>query len=46
MNIVLLTPVRLLGDGLTACLAPRPDVTLLAVVQDMRSLERMLRSYP
>lgn len=42
MNIVLLTPVRLLGDGLTACLAPRPDVTLLAVVQDMRSLERML----
>lgn len=42
MNFVLLTPVRLLGDGLTACLARRPDVTLLAVVQDMRGLERVL----
>jgi two-component system, NarL family, nitrate/nitrite response regulator NarL len=42
MKFVLLTPVRLLGDGLTACLAQHPDVTLIAVVQDMRSVERVL----
>lgn len=42
MRFVLLTPVRLLGDGLIACLVRHPGVTLLAVAQDMRSLEQVL----
>ena len=42
MNIVVLTPVRLLGDGLAACFRSRPDTDVLAVVNDLASLRDVL----
>lgn len=42
MNIVALTPVRLLGDGLGACLSARPDMHVEAVVRDTASLRHTL----
>lgn len=41
MNIIILTPVRLLGDGLVACFSTRPDSTTV-VVQDIASLREIL----
>ena len=32
MNIIVLTPVRLLGDGLASCLSSRPQFTAVVVV--------------
>lgn len=46
MNIMLLTPVRILGDGLTACLERRPDIAVLAVVADLASLRQLLATAP
>lgn len=42
MDIIVLTPVRMLGDGLSACLRNRPDMTVLAVVNDLASLRERL----
>lgn len=42
MKIIVLTPVRLLGDGLAACLGARPDFAVVAVVSDLASLRRQL----
>ena len=42
MNIVALTPVRLLGDGLGACLRARADMHVEAVVHDTASLRHTL----
>ena len=42
MNIIVLTPVRLLGDGLAACISGRPDMRVLAVVNDLASLRDQL----
>ena len=42
MNIIVLTPVRLFGDGLAACLSSRPDICVLAVVNDLASLRDTL----
>jgi DNA-binding NarL/FixJ family response regulator len=42
MNIIVLTPVRLLGDGLAACFGSRPDTCVLAVVNDLASLRDSL----
>src|SRR3954454_20691081 len=42
MNIIVLTPVRLLGDGLAACFRSRPDTCVLAVVDDLGSLRESL----
>jgi DNA-binding NarL/FixJ family response regulator len=38
MNIIVLTPVRLLGDGLVACFGSRPDICVVAVVNDLANL--------
>jgi DNA-binding NarL/FixJ family response regulator len=38
MNLIVLTPVRLFGDGLGACLSSRLDVCVLAVVNNLGSL--------
>ena len=38
MNIIVLTPVRLLGDGLAACFSSRPDKSVLAVLNDLAGL--------
>lgn len=42
MNIVVLTPVRLLGDGLAACCNQHPDITVTAVVNDLATLRQTL----
>lgn len=42
MNIIVLTPVRLLGDGLAACFSSRPDMRTIAVVNDLASLRDKL----
>jgi two-component system nitrate/nitrite response regulator NarL len=42
MNIIVLTPVRLLGDGLAACFSSRPDMQAIAVVNDLASLRDKL----
>ena len=42
MNIIVLSPVRLLGDGLAACLRSRPDMCVLAVVNDLGALRDSL----
>lgn len=43
MNIVVLTPIRLLGDGLAACINDDPLITTVAVVGNFESLRRQLR---
>jgi DNA-binding NarL/FixJ family response regulator len=42
MNIIVLTPVRLLGDGLAACFGSRPDMRAIAVVNDLGTLRDKL----
>lgn len=42
MNIIVLTPVRLFGDGLAACLSSPPDMCVLAVVSDLACLRETL----
>ncbi|MDX6443386.1 MAG: hypothetical protein QOH71_460 [Blastocatellia bacterium] len=42
MNIIVLTPVRLLGDGLAACFSSRADMRATAVVNDLASLRDKL----
>ncbi len=42
MNIIVLTPVRLLGEGLAACISSRPGMRTLAVVNDLASLRDSL----
>ena len=42
MNIIVLTPVRLLGDGLGACFSLRPNLSVVAVLNDLQSLKDAL----
>lgn len=42
MNIIVLTPVRLLGDGLAACFSSRSDMCAVAVVNDLANLRDTL----
>ena len=42
MDIIVLTPVRLLGDGLAACISGRPGMCVLDVVKDLASLRDRL----
>jgi DNA-binding NarL/FixJ family response regulator len=42
MKIIVLTPVRLLGDGLAACISGRSEMSVLAVVKDLASLRNAL----
>jgi DNA-binding NarL/FixJ family response regulator len=44
MNIVVLTPVRLMGDGLAACFERRDDIVLVAVVADLAAVREVLLS--
>jgi two-component system, NarL family, nitrate/nitrite response regulator NarL len=44
VNIIVLTPVRLLGDGLAACFSSRPDMRTLGVVSDLASLRDALET--
>lgn len=42
MNIIVLTPVRLLGDGLASCLQNRDGVSAVVVVSNLASLRENL----
>ena len=42
MNIIVLTPLRLLGDGLAACFKSRRDTRTVAVVNDLAHLRDIL----
>jgi len=42
MKLVVVTPIRLFGDGLAACLQTHPDIRLQAVVGDLDHLEECL----
>jgi len=42
MKIIVLTPVRLLGDGLIACMSARRGITVSAVVSDLHQLRERL----
>jgi len=42
VNVAILTPVRLLGDGLAACFSTRPDMCAVAVVNDLAGLRATL----
>jgi two-component system nitrate/nitrite response regulator NarL len=44
MKVVILTPIRILGDGLQACLTRRPEFCLLATVPDLLSLRETLKN--
>jgi len=46
MNIVVLTPVRLMGDGLAACVMTRPDIVVRAVVNSLAALRDTLDRPP
>ena len=45
MNIIVLTPVRLLGDGLTACFARRPEINVLGIVNNLEGVRDSLESH-
>lgn len=42
MNIVVMTPVRLLGDGLAACCNQQSNIAVTAVVSDLAALREVL----
>lgn len=42
MNIIVLTPVRLFGDGLGACISSRDGIAVSAVVNDFETLRERL----
>lgn len=42
MNIIVLTPVRVLGDGLAACFSLRRDMFVSAIVSDLAALRESL----
>jgi DNA-binding NarL/FixJ family response regulator len=45
VNIIVLTPVRLLGDGLTACFERRRDIAVLAIVNDLEGVRSSLAAH-
>jgi len=44
MQLVVVTSIRLFGDGLSACLSGHPDICLRLVVTDLKSLRQCLAS--
>src|SRR5689334_12501884 len=44
MEIIILTPVRLLAEGLAGCLSPQKEITVEALVSDFGALRSALRS--
>jgi DNA-binding NarL/FixJ family response regulator len=46
MNIIVLTPVRLFGDGLGACISSRAGISVEAVVNDFDTLRARLETSP
>jgi DNA-binding NarL/FixJ family response regulator len=46
MNVVVLTPIRLLGDGLSACFDCREEICIVAIVEDLSALRQTLAHTP
>jgi two-component system, NarL family, nitrate/nitrite response regulator NarL len=42
MNVVVLTPIRIFGDGLASCLSSRPEVNGVVIVNDLAALRSTL----
>jgi DNA-binding NarL/FixJ family response regulator len=42
VNVIILTPVRMFGDGLAACFSCRPEISVVAVVNDLAKLREAL----
>ena len=43
MNVILLTPIRILGEGLEACLSRRPEICLVATIRDLLALRDAIK---
>ena len=43
MNVILSTPIRILGEGLEACLSRHPEICLLATVPDLLALREAIK---
>jgi len=46
MNIILMTQVRLMGEGLASCIGRRPDMVVQAIVSDIATLRQALATTP
>jgi DNA-binding NarL/FixJ family response regulator len=46
MKILVLTPVRLLGDGLLSCFSGRPEVHVIASVSDLQAVRQSIAITP
>jgi DNA-binding NarL/FixJ family response regulator len=46
MNLVIVTPIRLFGDGLAACLRQQDDIVLQGIFSDFRLLRHALAAIP
>ena len=38
VNVIILTPIRIFGDGLAACFSSRSEISVVAIVNDLASL--------
>ena len=45
MDIIVLTPVRILGEGLNACFSRRPDISICAIVSELAALSESLSKF-
>lgn len=43
MKVIILTPIRILGEGLHACLSRRPEFCLFAMVPNLSALREVLK---
>jgi DNA-binding NarL/FixJ family response regulator len=46
MDLVVVTPIRLFGEGLAACFLPHSEIALRATVSDLKQLRRSLSDFP
>jgi DNA-binding NarL/FixJ family response regulator len=45
MEIIVLTPVRILGEGLNACFSQHPDISICAIVSELAALSESLAKF-
>jgi DNA-binding NarL/FixJ family response regulator len=44
VNVIILTPIRMFGDGLAACFSSRSEISVLAIVNDLARLRATLET--
>jgi hypothetical protein len=44
VNVIILTPIRVFGDGLAACFNGRPEISVVAIVNDLAMLRDSLET--